>query len=93
MNMFPFLLNKIGKIDTIFFLSILAIILIIVGIYFLIPVFNKKQYAEQRENLRKREKSFKANLQHSEEPVVVEIEATEAPQKDTEEVETEATDE
>ena len=93
MNMFPFLLNKIGKIDTIFFLSILAIILIIVGIYFLIPVFNKKQYAEQRENLRKREKSFKANLQHSEEPMVVEADTTGEPQKETEEVIVESTDE
>ena len=69
--MFPFLLNKIGKIDIIFFLSIVAIILLIVGIYFLIPVFNKKQYAEQRENLRKWEKSFKANLNQNERPVVV----------------------
>ena len=93
MNMFPFLLNKIGKIDTIFFLSILAIILIIVGIYFLIPVFNKKQYAEQRENLRKREKSFKANLQHSEEPVVVEKTTADEPQEEKEEIETETTDE
>ncbi len=93
MNMFPFLLNKIGKIDTIFFLSILAIILIIVGIYFLIPVFNKKQYAEQRENLRKREKSFKANLQHSEEPVVVEADTAGETQKETEEVIVESTDE
>lgn len=93
MNMFPFLLNKIGKIDTIFFLSILAIILIIVGIYFLIPVFNKKQYAEQRENLRKREKSFKANLQHSEEHVVVEKTTADEPQEEKEEIETETTDE
>lgn len=83
MNMFPFLLNKIGKIDLIFFLSILAIILVIVGFYFLIPVFNKKQYAEQRENLRKREKSFKANLQHKEEPVVIEEPQEVEPQEET----------
>ena len=83
MNMFPFLLNKIGKIDLIFFLSILAIILVIVGFYFLIPVFNKKQYAEQRENLRKREKSFKANLQHKEEPVVIEEPQEAEPQEET----------
>ena len=93
MNMFPFLLNKIGKTDTIFFLSILAIILLLVGFYFLIPILNKKQYAEQRENLRKREKSFKANLQHREEPVIVEEATIEEPQIEKEEVETETADE
>ena len=61
----------------------MAIILVIVGFYFLIPVFNKKQYAEQRENLRKREKSFKANLQHKEEPVVIEEPQEAEPQEET----------
>ena len=77
MNMFPFLLNKLGKVDIIFFVSIAAIIVLIVAVYFLIPVFNKKQYAEQRENLRKREKSFKANLNIKEEPVITKEETLE----------------
>lgn len=87
--MFPFLLNKIGKIDIIFFLSIVAIILLIVGIYFLIPVFNKKQYAEQRENLRKREKSFKANLNQHERPMVVSEDVPEDIKEEEEVVKTE----
>ena len=85
MNMFPFLLNKLGRVDIIFFLSILAIILLVVGFYFLIPLLNKKQYAEQRENLRKREKSFKANLNQKEEPVVTEGSNEETKEEDNKE--------
>lgn len=56
------LLNKLGKIDRMFFLTCLIIIVLIVAVYFLIPVFNKGQYEEQRNNLKLREKSFKANI-------------------------------
>ena len=44
--------------------------LLAVGIYFLIPILNKKQYQQQRENLKKREESFSANLRAKEEKVI-----------------------
>lgn len=56
-------LNKLKDVDIAFFIVCAAIIVLIVGIYFLIPVFNKKLYKEQRENLKKREAAFKTNLQ------------------------------
>ncbi len=55
-------LFSLGKVDIIFFVSIAVIILLCVGFYFLIPVFNRKQYQEMRENLAKREAAFKSNL-------------------------------
>ena len=55
-------LNKLGPIDIGFFVACALIVVAIVVIYFLIPVFNKKQYQEQRDNLKKREVAFKANL-------------------------------
>lgn len=59
MNTNYFLLNALGPVDTIFFLVCLGIVVLIVAIYFLIPIFNKSQYEERRENLRKREAAFK----------------------------------
>ena len=56
-------LNPIPATDLVFFIAIGVIIAVAVAVYFLIPVFNKKQYQEQRDNLHKREASFKANLQ------------------------------
>lgn len=56
-----FLLNPLGPIDITFFVVCAAIVVIIIAVYFLIPVFNKKQYKEQRENLKKREDAFKSN--------------------------------
>lgn len=37
------LLNKLGSVDIGFFVACAAIIVLIVAVYFLIPVFNKKQ--------------------------------------------------
>lgn len=54
-----FLLNALKTGDIIFFSVCAAIILIIVAIYFLIPVFKKKQLEEARASLRKRELNFK----------------------------------
>ena len=62
-------LNSLGAWDIGFFVACGVIIAIIVAVYFLIPVFNKKQYQEQRDNLKKREVAFKANL-HVDEEVV-----------------------
>ena len=53
-----FLLNKLKSADLYFFIAIGAIILICVLIYFLIPVFKRKQYEEQRQNLKKREVEY-----------------------------------
>ena len=58
-------LNKLKNVDVGFFIACAVVILIIVAIYFLIPVFNKKLYREQRENLQKREVAFKSNLQNA----------------------------
>lgn len=53
------LLNALGSVDIAFFMVCLGIIVAIVAVYFLIPVFNKSQYEERRNNLRKREAAFK----------------------------------
>ena len=55
------LLNKLGSVDVGFFVGCAVAIVLIVAIYFLIPVFNKKQYQEQRDNLKKREEAFKTS--------------------------------
>lgn len=54
-------LNTLGNVDIVFFIICAVIIAAIVGVYFLIPVLNKKQYEEQRANLKKREEAFKVN--------------------------------
>ncbi len=54
-------LNKLGGTDIAFFIICAVLIVVAVGVYFLIPVINKKQYQEQRDNLRKREEAFKVN--------------------------------
>lgn len=58
-------LNTLKSADIIFFIALAAIVVLIVAIYFLIPVFNKKQYKEQRDNLKKREVAFKSNVQRT----------------------------
>ena len=54
-------INSLKTTDIVFFIVLAVIVAVCVAFYFLIPVFNKKQYQEQRENLKKREKTFKAN--------------------------------
>ncbi len=56
-------LNPLNSTDIIFFIVLAAIVVVCVAVYFLIPVFNKKQYKEQRDNLKKREVAFKSNIQ------------------------------
>ncbi|MCH5156388.1 MAG: hypothetical protein J1G02_00755 [Clostridiales bacterium] len=53
--------NSLPGWDIGFFIVCGVAVALIVGIYFLIPVINKKQYQEQRDNLKKREIAFKAN--------------------------------
>ncbi len=68
-------LNSLGTTDTIFFIALAAIVALCVVVYFLIPVINRKQYREQRENLKKREVAFKSNVQRTDgSPVVAEEE-------------------
>ena len=55
------LLNKLGSVDVGFFVGCAVTVVLIVAIYFLIPVFNKKQYQEQRDNLKKREEAFRSS--------------------------------
>lgn len=58
-------LNKLSEVDQAFFIVCAVIIALIVAVYFLIPVFNKKLYREQRDNLHKREAAFKSNLKQN----------------------------
>ena len=62
-----FLINSLGGVDVAFFIIAGIGILLLVGLYFLIPLLNSKQYAAQRENLKKREIEFNANLQKNKE--------------------------
>lgn len=56
------LLNKLTKIDRTFFMILGILIAAALLMYFVImPLINHKFYKEQRDNLRKREKSFKRN--------------------------------
>ncbi len=51
--------------DIVFFIVLAVIVVLCVAFYFLIPVINKKQYREQRENLKKREVAFKSNIKRT----------------------------
>lgn len=63
-------LNTLHTPDVVFFIVIGAIIAICVAVYFLIPVINRKQYQEMRENLEKRELAFNADKKQAESDVV-----------------------
>ena len=54
------LLNSLGQVDRVFLWIIVGSVAAAVAFYFLIPLFKKKQYREARENLQKREASFRA---------------------------------
>ena len=69
-------LNKLRSVDVAFFIVIGAIIAACIAIYFLIPIINKKQYQEMRENLKRREVAFNANKQEESAEVTVEAEQT-----------------
>ena len=71
--MFSTIAFALGKADLILLIIILVIIAGGVGIYFLIPVINRKQYKQMRDNLEKREAAFKSSaLHHSTEAKPVE---------------------
>lgn len=75
------LLNGLGSVDIGFFVGCAVVVVIIVAVYFLIPVFNKKQYKEQRDNLAMRENAFKSNKKTT---VVLEETANETVTESTE---------
>ena len=56
------MLFQLTKPDLIFFIAIAVAILLIFVWYFLQPIIKRKQLAEARENLKKREETFRANL-------------------------------
>lgn len=56
-----FLLHGFKTVDIWFFVICAIIIVLIVIIYFLIPVFKRKQFAEARKNLARRETLFRQN--------------------------------
>jgi len=58
-----FLLNKLKSADVTFFIVCIAIVVVIIAIWLLIPVFNKRQYKDQRDSLRQREAAFRSNIQ------------------------------
>lgn len=68
------LLFKLTKADKEFFLFLLIIAGIFLVVYLLMPIIKRKQYAESRENLRKREETFKANLKKLHGEVATEVE-------------------
>ncbi len=58
-------LNSLNTTDIIFFIVLGVIIVLCIVVYFLIPLINKKQYKEMRENLKKREAAFKSNVKRT----------------------------
>ncbi len=80
-------INSLGPVDIIFFVVIAVLIALAVGIYFLIPVLNKKQYQEQRDNLRKREEAFNASVKPTTTPEDGDV--TEDPAETVQDVSTE----
>ena len=75
-------LNDLPGTDIALFIVLALIIGLAVAIYFLIPVFNKKQYREQRENLHKREAAFHANKAQNADSQVTESENAVQPAED-----------
>ena len=65
-----FLLNPLKSQDIVFFVVCGAIIVVIIAVWLLIPVFNKRQYKEQRDSLRQREAIFRSLSHTTTEPIV-----------------------
>ena len=58
------ILFTLTKPDLTFFILLIVIIAACVLVYFLTPIIKRKQFEEARENLRKREETFRANLKN-----------------------------
>ena len=58
------LLFTLTKPDLIFVICVGSVILAGVIVYLLTPIIKRKQFAEARANLKKREESFRANLEN-----------------------------
>ena len=57
-----FLLNALKTPDIVFFVLMGVVVAIGIAVYFLIPIVKHKEFEERRENLKKREEVFRANL-------------------------------
>ena len=73
-------LNDLRPVDVTFFIVIGALVALCIAIYFLIPVINRKQYKEMRDNLKRREVAFNAGKQNAETTDVT-AEAEQEPEK------------
>lgn len=58
------MLFTLTRPDLIFILCVGTVVAIGVIAYLLTPIIKRKQFAEARENLKKREESFRANLEY-----------------------------
>lgn len=58
------LLFKLTIPDLKFYIVLGVIVAVVIIAYFLTPVIKRKQYAEARANLAKREETFRANLKN-----------------------------
>ncbi len=58
-------LNPLSSTDIIFFVVLGVLVVLCIVAYFLIPVINKKQYQEMRDNLKKREAAFQSNVKRT----------------------------
>lgn len=74
-------LNPLNSTDVIFFIVIAAIVVLAIGFYFLLPVINRKQYKEQRSNLKKREAAFQSNIRRTDGMQPIGTEETEEPRQ------------
>ena len=74
-------LNPLNSTDVIFFIVIAAIVVLAIGFYFLLPVINRKQYKEQRSNLKRREAAFQSNIRRTDGMQPIGTEETEEPRQ------------
>ena len=58
------LLFTLTKPDLIFIICVGSVLLVGLIVYLLTPIIKRKQFAEARANLKKREASFRANLEN-----------------------------
>ena len=70
-----FFMHGLKGVDVTFFIVAAIALALLVALYFLIPLLNAKQARIQRENLRKREIEFNANLQKNKEAREAKIKA------------------
>ncbi len=58
-------LNPLNSTDIVFFIVLAVLVALCIVFYFLVPILNKAQYQEMRDNLKKREDAFKSNVRRT----------------------------